>query len=145
MRQRGWHSIVVGMKQEEFALRIDLQCVPFFLCLFTTLFKIDLGLSSISVPSSLHTSQRKRATFPAGSPWQNGKRAQIRFQIQITFFPTGKSIQGCGIDGTTVFHSFDQSAARDCHIFNTPNISVNCRRMNSTSSSSTICRISDLL
>ena len=34
MSQRGWHSIVIGMKQEEFALRIDLQCVPFFLCLF---------------------------------------------------------------------------------------------------------------
>ena len=95
MRQRGWHSIVVGMKQEEFALRTVLNLCAIF---------------------SAHITEKTSNLPLLGSPWQNGKRAQIRFQIQITFFPTGKSIQGCGIDGTTVFHSFDQSAARDRHI-----------------------------
>ena len=102
--------------KSEILQMVEEEDVEFIRLQFTDMFGV---LKNVAIPSifSAHITEKTSNLPLLGSPWQNGKRAQIWFQIQITFFPTGKSIQGCGIDGTTVFHSFDQSAARDCHVF----------------------------
>ena len=124
-----WLTIVIQMIQEKFTFRSHIKLIS-HICSFFDHFlqhKSRISLKWHTIRSINITDQSGHLSL-LWSPWENGKRIQIRMQIHIRFFDPYKPFNRRSIKHTLIIQCFLQLTCRNGNIFQS---SENIRKLQS--------------